>query len=268
MNKKGLSVFERIALIFLAVLVVVFVVQFFSGGLGSVKSFFSNFIPDKINVNEEKNVQIDEALPMIKYGILDNSLTYRQNGEWKPYKSEKLNSQISGNFSIWHAEFIDYWYEGRKASLPQKISLKSGKNAFISSFPKVPLKSDDGKILLRSYVIIDFVDAPEKLYGIYGFRKLYYNSYLITFDKKIYRQKKDDVKMFDSYELVNNPDGDEKEIIQSAIEWRDSMRKNPIQLSLIKNGIDESLYFCTINYGGNSLAVDLSKPVSNERECI
>lgn len=269
MDKKGLSVAERIIVALLIVGVVFMVLNFSGIGLDSIKSAFGNFIPDKISVNQEsKDLKVNEALPLIKYGLLDNSLTYRQNGEWKTYKNDILNSQISGDFGSWHASFIDYWYEGRKESLPQKISLKSGKNAFISSFPVETLKSSDGKILLRSYVVIDFVDAPEKLYGVYGFRKPYYNSYLLSYDKKLYRQKKDDTKVLDSYEFIINPSGDEKEIIQFTNDWRESIRNKPINLEILRNGVSESSYFCTVNYSGNSLTVDLSKPVSSDKECI
>ncbi|MDO8564304.1 MAG: hypothetical protein Q7R87_04805 [Nanoarchaeota archaeon] len=276
-NKKGFSTGEKVAAVVLGVLLLFIVVNLSSGGVGPVKAFFANFIPDKIDISQEQNkdvIKIDEALPLIKYGLVDNSFTFRQNGGWNPYKNEMLNSQISGSFGKWYSSFIDYWYYQRTK---EKFILKSGKDAIISNFPEIPLKSKDGKINLRSYVIVNFPAAPEKSLNLWqstkslfkkNAGKKYLNNYLISYEGTLYRQKVDAALLFDSYEIVSKPNADEAEIRLKAIEWRESVRSKPINLEIVRNGVSESSYFCTINYGGNSLAVDFSKPVGVDKVCI
>lgn len=292
MNKRGTTDLWKKALGFiLLIFVVALIIVIAKDGLGSIRGIWDNFFPDSIggksNGASSTVVNVDNGVPAIMYNIQEDLLYYRINGAWEHYQfnqPNKVGGQITEGANLanngWRASFQNYWHIQKQAELPEIIKLPSGKEIQDPIFPAEPLSSLNEKNVLRNYVIVNFPDAKEEGYGWWKIEKSnfgwgidrtkhYANNYLISYDNKLYRQKDaDKPKVFDSYELIGSPKGDEREILRKIIELRDSPIKKPIQLSLIRSGIPETKYFCTIK-SGNSLAVDLSigKIVDSEKEC-
>jgi hypothetical protein len=140
MDKRGLSTFERIGVIVLVVLVVLAVVQFSSGGIGSIKNIFGNFIPNKINVHSgsKDGVNTINGPAIIMYNLIDDNVYYRKDLKW-----EKISGDVNlGDFTVngddIYSSFTDYWY--KRQNYQKNIG---GKNyRFLALKEAYPLKQN------------------------------------------------------------------------------------------------------------------------------
>ncbi len=255
MNKKALSLVEKVVVGGIAILVLFMVANFLGIGFGSISSFFNNFIPDKIDVNSEsKDVKIDE-LSAIRYVISTNFIEYRLNKAWillsGPNTDINLGIKVSG--SNIKKSFSDYYYNREAINLPineEGITVMVN----VDENPLFKLEKQE-----RGYVkILATRIVTERA------------NYIFTIDNKLYRIKKNgDKNKFDEYELVQTQNKDEQKMSLAVKNWRDSILLNKILIKYNKDGLEKSDYFCVINLANeNALAVNMNKPVDANKVCL
>lgn len=189
MNKKGLSTFETIAVVLLVILVVLIVVDSSSTGAGVVKSFFANFIPEKLGIlPKESTFQIEEGPGIVMYNLLDDSVNYRKDKVWNSLEGNLDLGDFTVNKDQLYADFSSYWYAQQL-----RDSILEGQNLRIApvgstDFTSLPKLTDRPEIVkgpdsfngvnskLSSYVKVDYGVVENK------------RTYFMSFDKKLYQR--------------------------------------------------------------------------------
>jgi len=71
----------------------------------------------------------------------------------------------------------------------------------------------------------------------------------------------------DAYGSISNLNDDEIRLRNVAIDWKKSILEKPALVSYSKSGTESQSYFCVVYLSDKSLAIDLSKPVEQNKVC-
>lgn len=290
-NKRGdVTQGKIIALVigvFVLVLVSIFAYSFFTG-----TNVFFKFIPT-FNLSSSAT----GGLEIFRYDVPNNKLQYYDGASWNDFKlgtSLKINNKKISSDSL--RSGIREFYE-TKSELPKERIWES----FTKKYKKyrsddsgsynAELTYDEANITRFYYsdktgygaVEVDITNVTQYQHvftsseGFFEESNTYSKKpsnmgFLISFDDSIYSL---DRRGYSSptIQLIEKPNEDEIEIKNKAIEWRDSILKNPVELCwdwVEKSDEPKCNSFCLDKISDSGkvyLWVDLSKPVSKSENC-
>ncbi len=243
MNRKGDTSFEPIVILTIAIFVLVIV------GLGfytiySGKIQFANYLPDFLRDNST----VEEKL-ILRYGILKDTLEYSDgSGSWRAFSEEEVEYDGKELGDVKQV-FKDYWYSDREQVL-------SFKGYFLNIELINSIEANERNYPISSVVIdsrdlgLDNLNPP--IYVISINDLIFYKENILWSDGQKTGERFVEVKSIHSSKDYSFSYANE--LSQLAIEWRDSVLGEPIEIA------DKNL--CADKVMNNNevyLVVDLSK---------
>ncbi len=279
LSKKGEVGLNVLLLGILAFVILVLVAWFlFYFFQGRINPFF-----DSLGFNLTKPVAVEEEIFRFRLG--SEAIEYYDGNRWNPVPLPKANDprrksdlQLNDKFFL-HDEigsvfFYSYFTQNRIQK--NIMRLDGGKGGIeIKGFRKGPDKYD--KNTFRFYIFLTasigqetnaeyLLDHEGKLYkwpNREGYDDVVRTSSLDRYDKALVGSEESNIIInYESeFSRIENPDDIEKQIVQKAEEWRDSVLKQPIKFVYYSDSSlkDKKEIMVCINKRDQDLIVNLAK---------